>query len=127
VWDVRLRGGRSVSLQLPDGHNAAIAVLKGKVTVNGSKAGHADLVVLDRSGEGVRIESAPGDDAVFLLLSGEPIAEPVVGYGPFVMNSRLEIEAAMNDFRMGKFGKMPPQDVAPRVDAAAASAEVADV
>jgi redox-sensitive bicupin YhaK (pirin superfamily) len=108
VWDVRLNAGRTASLRLPPGHTAAIAVLKGAILVNGSPpVGHAQLLVLDREGDEVLIEAAAGERAVFLVLSGEPIAEPIVGYGPFVMNSREEIEAAMDDFRRGKFGSMP--------------------
>jgi len=109
VWDMRLHGGHQVSLGIADGHTCAIAVLKGAITVNGSApVGHAELIVLDRAGADVLIEAAAGEgDAVFLLLSGEPIAEPIVGHGPFVMNSREEIETAMDDFRRGKFGVMP--------------------
>ncbi len=107
VWDVRLRAGQRASLSLPQGHTAIIAVLHGAITVNGSrKIVDAELAVLDRPGEEVRIEA--GADATLLLLSGEPIPEPIVGYGPFVMNSRAEIEAAVNDFQRGKFGRMPP-------------------
>jgi redox-sensitive bicupin YhaK (pirin superfamily) len=65
----------------------------------------AELVLLDQRGSEVRIAAAA--DSTLLLLSGTPIAEPIVGYGPFVMNSKQEIEAAMNDFRSGKFGRMP--------------------
>lgn len=108
VWDVRINAGQGASLELPDGQNAAIAVFRGTVTVNGAKAERApELVVLDRPGSEVRIEADATGDAVLLVLSGEPIGEPIVGYGPFVMNTREEIETAMNDFRHGKFGNMP--------------------
>ena len=126
VWDVRMTAGCGTTLRVPDGHTAAIAVLKGVLTVNGSTVRHADLVVFDPRGDEIVVSTAPSDgDALFLVLSGEPIAEPIVGYGPFVMNSRQEIETAMNDFRSGKFGRMPPQvlastsNVAPRVAAGA--------
>jgi len=110
VWDVRVHAGRSITLQLEAEHTAAIAVLRGSVAVNGSRpAGNAELVVLDRAGDEVRIEAA--SDSVLLVLSGEPIAEPVVGYGPFVMNSAAEIETAMDDFRRGRFGRMPASAV----------------
>jgi redox-sensitive bicupin YhaK (pirin superfamily) len=62
--------------------------------------------MLDTSGDEVSIEAAA--DSTLLLLSGVPIAEPIVGYGPFVMNSAQEIETAIDDFRRGKFGRMPP-------------------
>jgi redox-sensitive bicupin YhaK (pirin superfamily) len=108
VWDVRLRAGGRLALAVPDGHTTAIAVLRGRVAINGSaQIGPAALAVFDHAGDEVLIEAAADGDALILVLSGEPIAEPIVGYGPFVMNSREEIEAAMEDFRMGKFGRMP--------------------
>jgi redox-sensitive bicupin YhaK (pirin superfamily) len=105
VWDVRLQAGHATSLPLPEGHTAAIAVLRGSITVNGSRpVGDAELLVLDRAGDEVQIEA--GANTILLLLSGVPIPEPIVGYGPFVMNSRQEIETAINDFQNGKFGHM---------------------
>lgn len=106
VWDVRLQGGHAVTLPVPDGHNAALAVLRGELTANASrKVGAAELVVLSAGGDQVTIEAA--SDATFLLLSGEPLPEPVVGYGPFVMTSRQEIETAIDDFNRGQFGRIP--------------------
>jgi quercetin 2,3-dioxygenase len=111
VWDVRLRSGTEVTLSVPEGHSAAIAVLRGAITVNGSReAQDAELVLLE--GAGTDIHIAAGTDSTILVLSGVPIAEPIAGYGPFVMNTRQEIETAMNDFRLGKFGQMPPLEVA---------------
>lgn len=105
VWDVRLQAGHRASLPIPEGHTAVIAVLRGSVTVNGSRqTGDAELAVLDRAGDEAHIEA--GADSTLLLLSGAPIPEPIVGYGPFVMNSRQEIETAVSDFQAGKFGRM---------------------
>jgi redox-sensitive bicupin YhaK (pirin superfamily) len=123
VWDVRLRAGSDVSLPVPAGHTTAIAVLRGAISANGSRrVDGPSLLVLDRSGDEVRIETAA--DATLLLLSGEPIAEPIVGYGPFVMNSRQEIDTAMGDFQRGKFGRMPALHAAAesRADAPTADA-----
>ena len=106
VWDVRLQAQRHAILSVPEGHTAAIAVLRGAIVANGSRqAKDAELVVFERSGTDIEIEAAT--DSTLLFLSGAPIAEPIVGYGPFVMNSRQEIETAMSDFRLGKFGRMP--------------------
>jgi redox-sensitive bicupin YhaK (pirin superfamily) len=106
VWDVRVQAGHKTSLPVPEGHVAAIAVLRGSIIVNGSRRlGDAELLVLDRAGNEVHIDA--GADTKLLLLSGVPIPEPIVGYGPFVMNSRQEIETAMDDFQRGKFGRMP--------------------
>jgi quercetin 2,3-dioxygenase len=110
VWDVRLRSGTEVTLSVPEGHSAAIAVLRGAITVNRSReAQDAELVLLEGGGSDIQI--AAGADSTILVLSGVPIAEPIAGYGPFVMNTRQEIETAMNDFRLGKFGRMPPLEV----------------
>jgi len=64
----------------------------------------AELAVMER--EGSRLAFETGEDAVVLLLSGRPLDEPIVGYGPFVMNTREEIMQAMKDFDSGKFGQM---------------------
>ena len=107
VWDVRLQAGHTTSLSVSEGHTAVIAVLRGSVTVNGSRrVTDAELLVLDRAGYEVSIDADA--NSTLLLLSGVPIPEPIVGYGPFVMNSREEIETAMRDFQSGKFGRMPP-------------------
>lgn len=111
VWDARLRAGKEITLSLPEEHSAAIAVLRGAITANGSReAKDAELVLLERGGSEIRV--AGGADSTLLVLSGIPIAEPIAGYGPFVMNTRQEIETAMDDFRLGKFGRMPPLDAA---------------
>jgi redox-sensitive bicupin YhaK (pirin superfamily) len=105
VWDIRLQQSRSATLQVPDGHTAALVVLRGTVQVNGSAlAREAQMVLLDRAGTEVLIEA--NTDATVLLLGGEPIDEPVVGYGPFVMNTQAEIQQAINDFHSGKFGQL---------------------
>ncbi|MBK4994997.1 pirin family protein [Pseudomonas sp. S37] len=105
VWDLRLNAGASLQLPVAAGRNAALVVLRGNVRVNGEReAGPASLVLLDRAGEGVSVEALDG--ASVLLLSGEPIDEPIVGYGPFVMNSQAEIAESFDDFHAGRFGQM---------------------
>ena len=103
VWDVRLRAGGAVDLPVPHGHNTLLVVLDGTVQVNADEIVRKGAVAaLEADGEGLRVEA--NTDAKLLLLSGEPLDEPVVGYGPFVMNSREEIEQAFADFRAGKYG-----------------------
>jgi redox-sensitive bicupin YhaK (pirin superfamily) len=105
VWDVRLDQGAAVELPLAEGRTSALVVLRGTVLVNGQVSAHeAQMIVLDRAGAGVKLEAQ--DDAVLLVLSGEPIDEPVVGYGPFVMNDASEIRQAMDDFQGGRFGRL---------------------
>ncbi|HHA2817940.1 pirin family protein [Stenotrophomonas maltophilia] len=105
VWDIRLRQGHHAELPVADGRTLALVVLKGTVRINGGQpVGEAQLVTFDRSGEDVFVDA--DSDATVLLLSGEPIDEPVVGYGPFVMNSQAEIAQAVNDFNSGRFGQI---------------------
>ena len=103
VWDLRLNARRRVALELPDGHGAALFVLRGELSIDSTHRVHAaELAVFERQGRGIVFET--GADTVVLLLSGEPLDEPIVGHGPFVMNSEAEIRQAYADFRAGHFG-----------------------
>ncbi|HEY2050723.1 MAG TPA: pirin family protein [Caulobacteraceae bacterium] len=104
VWDVRLNGGAQARLPLPQGHTAMVLVLSGQVTACGMGAGQAQMLLLDREGEDVILTADA--DASLLVLSGEPIDEPIVGYGPLVMNSEAEIRQALEDYRAGSFGAL---------------------
>lgn len=104
IVDLRLNASGITRLDLNDGWNTALVVLKGTVLVNGEEVvREAQLVVLDAKGDSVTLEA--NNDATVLLLTGEPIDEPIVGYGPFVMNTREEIHQAIDDFNQGRFGK----------------------
>ena len=100
VWDARIARGERVELEFPEGYTTLLAVLKGKVSVNGAEsATAAELVVLERAGTRIVLEAA--EDATVLVLNGEPIDEPVIGHGPFVMNTREEIHQAIRDYQSG--------------------------
>src|SRR5436305_4193075 len=105
LWDVNLKAGKSVELPLPDGHTTTFLVLSGEVLVDGDrKAVEGDLAIYARAGDGITIKAAT--DTKLLVMDGEPIAEPVVGYGPFVMNTREEIRQAFEDFQLGRMGEL---------------------
>ncbi|WP_392890531.1 pirin family protein [Pseudomonas migulae] len=105
VWDLRLNGGKSLTLDLHEGRNTALVVLRGTVQVNGLETvREGQLALFERNGHQLSLEA--NNDAVVLLLSGEPIDEPIVGHGPFVMNSEQEIHQAFADFQSGRFGRM---------------------
>ena len=105
MLDVTLRAGEALPVPLPATYNALAVVAKGRVTAGGGTAGAGELVLFANGGE--RLELTAAEDAHVILLAGEPIDEPIVQYGPFVMNSFEEIEQAMVDVNRGKFGPVP--------------------
>jgi redox-sensitive bicupin YhaK (pirin superfamily) len=110
IWDLCLKRDGQVSLALPEGRTLGIAVLRGNILINGAdKAREAQFVLFDRTGGEVTIEGET--DASVLVLSGEPIDEPVAMHGPFVMNTREEIRQAMADFQSGRFGRIPTKEI----------------
>ena len=105
VWDLRLKAGHRVAFDLPDGHTTALFVLNGAIRLGERHTVRAaELAVMERTGS--RLEFDVAEDATLLLLSGAPLNEPIVGHGPFVMNTREEIIQAINDFNSGHFGQI---------------------
>lgn len=105
VWDIQLQRGGVSTLQVPEHHTCLLVVLSGTVLVNDKKVVRdAELVIFDRSGTTVQLEA--NNDAKLLVLTGEPINEPVVGYGPFVMNTTEQINESITAFNQNKMGQM---------------------
>ena len=105
VWDLRLKAGHRVAFDLPEGHTTALFVLHGAIRLDNShNVRDAELAVMERTGS--RLEFEVSEDTTLLLLNGKPLGEPIVGHGPFVMNSQAEIIQAINDFNSGRFGKI---------------------
>ena len=105
VWDVHLNQGADWQVQVPNGDSFIVLVLAGEVQVDDqSILRSAQTGIFSLAGEQVRLRSL--SDSKLLILSGQPINEPIVGHGPFVMNTSSEIQQAIQDYRQGKMGKL---------------------
>jgi redox-sensitive bicupin YhaK (pirin superfamily) len=105
LWDLQLTAGHTVELQSLAGETSLLVVQSGGVTVNAAdKIRPVELALFDRVGEGITITA--DEDSRALFLSGQPIGEPVVGQGPFVMNTAVEIQQAIADYQSGRMGTL---------------------
>jgi redox-sensitive bicupin YhaK (pirin superfamily) len=102
LFNAKLNKGTKADFNFPESYNTALLVIEGTVKVNGSDAPTNNLVLFANDGEAFTVEAT--DDAVVLILSGEPINEPIAAHGPFVMNTKEEILQAFDDVNMGRFG-----------------------
>lgn len=103
LFDAHLQSDTRLTISVPEGRTAALVLLSGKIEVNNEQTIDSEsLLILSRAG--ADFEIAAKVESHVVILSGEPINEPVVGYGPFVMNTREQITEAYNDFQNGKFG-----------------------
>jgi redox-sensitive bicupin YhaK (pirin superfamily) len=102
LFDIRLKNGAEAVTSLSAKFNTALLVISGSVEVNGEKAGQHSFVLFKNEGEDIAVKA--NEDSIVLLLSGEPIDEPIASYGPFVMNTQEEIYEAIQEFQTGKFG-----------------------
>ncbi len=105
LWDLRLNAGGRAEFTLPRSYTAALLLLQGEVKINDTRLAQArDFVMFENGDGGIKLEAT--EDSILLSLSGEPIDEPIVQYGPFVMNTTDEIKQAMADFSSGRFGNL---------------------
>jgi redox-sensitive bicupin YhaK (pirin superfamily) len=104
LWDIKIRKGSQTQLPIPEGFNSAIFVRSGSVIVGQTSAAARQLAILEQEGTGAIVKA--DEDSELLIVGGEPIDEPVVAYGPFVMNTQEEIKQAIADVRAGKMGRL---------------------
>ena len=103
LMNAKLNKGGKATFNFPDNYNTALLVIEGNVTVNGSDKAETDhFVLFENDGETFTVEAA--ENALVLVMSGEPIKEPIAAHGPFVMNTKKELIQAFDDFNHGKFG-----------------------
>lgn len=102
VYNARLKKDASVTFNFPAVYNTGILVIEGNVIINNEKAPADHFVLFGNEGEQISVQAS--EDAVLLVLSGEPIDEPIAQYGPFLMNTMQELEEAIADVNAGKFG-----------------------
>ncbi|MGX1641466.1 pirin family protein [Sphingobacterium sp. NPDC055431] len=102
LFNAKLKARAKVDFEFPEDFNTGLLVLEGSVKVNGQDVATDHFVLFANKGEKIELEAT--EDALVLVLSGEPINEPIAAYGPFVMNTEDEIKQAFRDFQTGKFG-----------------------
>ncbi len=105
----RLEPGARIEHGVQDGHTAIVYLMSGDARFSGERVHPARAaIVFDRNGDTIPVENAGTEPLEFLMLTGKPIEEPMVRYGPFVMNTPDELEQAFADFQSGKMGSIEP-------------------
>ena len=103
LYNVKLKKGEKVDLAFPSDYTTAMLAIEGSALINVTeKLPVNNLALFERGGEGLTVEAL--EDGVFLLMSGEPLNEPISQHGPFLMNTYGEIAQAIDDYQQGKFG-----------------------
>lgn len=103
LFNLKLKKGEAIDLSFPSGYTTALVAIEGSALLNGdSKLPLNNLALFEQDGENLRVAAL--EDGLFLLMSGEPLNEPIAQYGPFLMNTQAEIAQAIDDYQQGKFG-----------------------
>ncbi len=105
LYNVKLNTKGKADFKFPANYNTAALILEGSAIINGTSAPTNSFTLFENTGENFTIETEE-EEALILVLSGEPINEPIAAHGPFVMNTREELMEAFNDFNQGKFGSL---------------------
>ena len=105
LMNAKMNAGGSATFEFPEYFNTALLVVEGSILINGTETVPADHFALFKNdGEGFTMEAT--ENAIVLIMSGEPILEPIIAHGPFVMNTKTEIYQAFEDVEKGKFGRL---------------------
>ena len=105
MLNAKIKSGESINFNFPAGYTTALLVIEGNIQINDiEKVAEDSFALFERDGEKFTVTAS--EDAVVLILSGEPIREPIAAHGPFVMNTRQELIEAFDDFNNGKFGHL---------------------
>jgi len=102
MYNARINQGGKAKFSFPADFNTGMMIIQGSIVVNGEKVGVNNFIYFENEGTEIQIEAL--ESSIILVLSGEPINEPIVHYGPFLMNTEGEIEQAISDYNQGKFG-----------------------
>ena len=102
VYNLRLKKSAKLDLEFPSHYNTGFLIIEGNAVVNDKEAGADHFILFKNDGESISVEAL--EDSIILVLSGEPINEPIAQYGPFLMNTWEELEQAIQDVNAGKFG-----------------------
>lgn len=105
IFHISLEAAGDFTASIPTSHHTGLLILNGEMLINGRAAEEYSFVLFDLLGEEIHIEAMT--NAACLLFSGEPIDEPIVSHGPFVMNTEEELQQAVDDYMNGKYGKLP--------------------
>ncbi len=101
--NLKPKAGETVHLSFPEGYTTAVLAIDGSAKINDAeKLETNNLALFERKGVDIRIEAL--EDSILLVMSGEPLNEPIAQYGPFLMNTKTELAEAIDDYRNGKFG-----------------------
>ena len=104
MFNLKIKKGSSFDFEINEKWNTAMLMVEGNATVNEQNTPADHLVIFENIGEKINVTAL--EDSTILVLSGEPIDEPIAAYGPFVMNTHDELEQAYMDFNSGKYGKL---------------------
>jgi redox-sensitive bicupin YhaK (pirin superfamily) len=102
VYNARLKQGAALDFNLPTNYNTGLLIVEGSAVINDKKVSTDNFILFKNDGELISVEA--NEDCILLILSGEPIDEPIVAYGPFLMNTWEEIEEAIDAASAGKYG-----------------------